>query len=98
MKIKDFFVGILVVCTLVVIMGLCGYIETHYSIKGTVTKEYRNGLENCVTITDIRGEEWEWVLNGNELSKGDKVLITLHTNYTDAKIEDDIVTKIKGLK
>ena len=83
---------ILIVCAVVIallVIGRVGYWETHYNREGVVT-EVADGL---VTITDTLGNEW--LMDGESLQVGDRVIMRMSTQGTEETIMDDAIVSIK---
>ena len=83
---------ILIVCAVVIallVIGRVGYWETHYNREGVVT-EVADGL---VTITDTLGNEW--IMDGESLQVGDRVIMRMSTQGTEETIMDDAIVSIK---
>lgn len=81
---------VLVFC--VVIPGICGNIETHYTREATVVAIQGNK----VIVEDTRGNEWSFY--GGGFVEGDKVKMRMFTNYTDSNIYDDEIKDVKLVK
>ena len=80
---------------IVVIFGIVGHIETHYTRKDCVVVEVEQGL---VTVLDTTGNEWCYYMDSEDYtevpSTGTKVSLKMFTAYTDNTIEDDEIVKV----
>lgn len=85
---KKILIVIAVVIALLVI-GRVGYWETHYNREGVVTEV----VDNLVTITDTLGNEW--LMDGESLQVGDRVIMRMSTQGTEETIMDDAIVSIK---
>lgn len=90
-RIKDFFLGMMVMGLVIVGMGWTGYMESTYSVDGLVIDKDADEW----IIEDSRGHIWSY--ENNFLIKGDEVKITFFDNHTD-NITDDEIVKIKVSK
>lgn len=84
-KIKELFVGAMVMVGFFGIMGLAGNLETTYNMDAEVIQE---GV-----LLDARGDIWDF--EDDNFKVGDKVKVTFFDNYTINKISDDEIVKIK---
>lgn len=76
----------------VIVLGIAGYIDTHYS---TVAEVY-SVEDNSILLVDGAGYIWE-VTDKPELHKGDMVEVKFFNNCSDYTREDDEIIKIKLL-
>ena len=76
---------------LIGIMCLAGYVESTYSMQGTVLSH----KGNIWYIEDSRGEVWEY--ESIALADGEEVKIIFFDNHTHRLYDDEIV-KIKPVK
>lgn len=85
-----FSIGMFVFCTsfLVLLMGIVGHIETHYTMKCKVI-EIEN---NIVTLEDPAGYCWE--VENETLYLDETYTVTFFTNGTDNTRLDDEIKKI----
>ncbi len=87
-KILNGMLGMLVIVGFVVLVGIAGYIETHYTMECEVVK-----IEgNVITLEDKVGYLWEVEDENLEMNKTYKVEFS--TNDTTDRT-DDKITKIK---
>lgn len=87
-KILNGMLGMLIIVGFVVLVGIAGYIETHYTMECEVVK-----IEgNVITLEDKVGYLWEVEDENLEMNKTYKVEFS--TNDTTNRI-DDKITKIK---
>lgn len=84
---KKILIVIAVVIALLVI-GRVGYWETHYNREGVVTEV----ADDLVTITDTLGNEW--LMDGESLQVGDRVIMRMSTQGTEETIMDDAIVSI----
>lgn len=84
-KIKEFFVGAMVMVGFFGIMGWAGNLETTYNMDAEVIQE---GV-----LLDARGDIWDF--EDDNFKIGDKVKVTFFNNYTINKISDDEIVKMK---
>lgn len=84
-KIKELFVGAMVMVSFFGIMGWAGNLETTYHMDAEVIQE---GV-----LLDARGDIWEF--EDDNFKIGDKVKVTFFNNYTINKISDDEIVKMK---
>ena len=88
-KIEDTVIGILLIGVFIFIMGVAGYIETHYTREATVVKIN----EDEIIVED--SIQHHWVFYGEDYKIGDKIKMTMFNNYTDSNIYDDKIIKVK---
>ena len=88
-KIEDTVIGILLIGIFIFIMGVAGYIETHYTREVTVVKIN----EDEIVVED--SIQHHWVFYGEDYKIGDKIKMTMFNNYTDSNIYDDKIIKVK---
>lgn len=84
-KIKEFFVGAMVMVGFFGIMGWAGNLETTYNMDAEIIQE---GV-----LLDARGDIWDF--EDDNFKVGDKVKVTFFNNYTINKISDDEIVKMK---
>ena len=84
-KIKELFVGAMVMVGFFGIMGWAGNLETTYNMDAEVIQE---GV-----LLDARGDIWDF--EDDNFKVGDKVKVTFFDNYTINKISDDEIVKMK---
>ena len=73
----------------VIVLGIVGYSDTHYS---TVAEVY-SIEDNSILLVDGAGYVWE-ITDRPELHKGDMVKVKYFNNTTDYTREDDEIIKI----
>lgn len=73
----------------VIVLGIAGYFDTHYS---TVAEVY-SVENNSILLVDGAGYLWE-ITDRPELHKGDMVKIKFFNNTTDYTREDDKIIKV----
>lgn len=91
-KIRDFIIGLIFVGTLVLILAIGGYSDTHYS----TTAEVFQIEGNEVTLIDGAGYLW-CVTDRPDLHQGQFVKIKFENNCTDYTREDDTILSVKAL-
>lgn len=77
--------AIIVLIIFVVCFCVVGHIESHYTKRATVT----DVINDYVTVEDEQGQVWAF--GGDGFYKGDRVKLTMFTNYTDYIYDDEIV-------
>lgn len=82
--------GLILVGGMMVALGLCSTIQTQYKKEATVV-EY---CEDLVTVEDACGNMSQFFGDGYEV--GDKLVLTMHTNYTDFDVSDDRIIDVKN--
>lgn len=83
--------GILAVVAIVIGLGMCHWIETHYTRKDCEIVEINNSI---ITIEDKMGYLWEYETDTNTYAVGDKVSLRMHTNNTTNTIYDDKIVEV----
>lgn len=73
------------------VIGFGGRLENHYTRQMTVIETN----DSKVTLLDNTGNTW--VLFDDGYETGEKVKVTMHTNYTINNIKDDRIVKVKPL-
>ena len=76
----------------VVLPGIAGYIENHYTREATVICVN----DDEVVVDDTTGNEWAFY--GTGYIEGDTVKMKMFTNYTDSNIYDDEIVDAKIVK
>jgi hypothetical protein len=84
-KIKELFVGVMVMVSFFGVMCWAGNLETTYNMDAEIIQE---GV-----LLDARGDIWDF--EDDNFKVGDKVKVTFFNNYTINKISDDEIVKIK---
>lgn len=88
-----FIVETIVVFNLFVVLpGIAGYIENHYTREATVICVN----DDEVVVDDTTGNEW--CFYGTGYTEGDTVKMKMFTNYTDSNIYDDEIVDAKIVK
>lgn len=64
--------------------------ENLYAIHATVTEV----ADNCITVTDFRGDEWSWYDTAEDWFVGDIAALVMYDNETE-EIADDIILTAK---
>lgn len=83
---------LVVIILLVVLPGIVGWSETHYTRDGIITEVEGTKIIVC-DITDN-----EWVFEGEGFAKGDLVTMTMFDNGTHSNIYDDEIDDVKIIK
>lgn len=91
-KMRDFIMGFLFIGGLILLLGIGGYMDTHY----TTTAEVFTIKDNEITLIDGAGYLWT-VTDRPDLYKGDFVRIKFDNNTTDYTRKDDIIISVKRL-
>lgn len=86
--IKAIFV-LIAILVLIIVLGITGYIETHYSTTGTIIE-----IINDAIVVETEDNN-VWVFYGDGFNTGDLVTIEMFTNGTDLNRYDDEIVKIK---
>ena len=73
----------------VIVLGIAGYVDTHYS---TVAEVY-SVEDNSILLVDGAGYVWE-ITDRPELHKGDMVKVKYFNNTTDYTREDDEILDV----
>ena len=89
-KIRDIVIGVVSALVVMLILGIAGWYETHYTITGTVVKV--NTFQELVTVEDNDGNLWEFY--GTDFKISDTVKMVMDTNCTYNDIEDDEIEKV----
>ena len=76
----------------IIIPGIAGNIETHYTMTGIVTDIEKN---NVVIVEDTTGNIWAIHAEGHAI--GENVKIYFDNNFTENDREDDIIENIKRI-
>lgn len=96
---------VVIIFTFIKVWGIIAESTTHYQLEAKVVTATM--IE--ITVKDINGRFWfidkkELIKensdssNNNKLKENDKVIITLHTSFTDNTIVDDFVENISLIK
>lgn len=90
-----FIVELVIVLNMFIILpGVMGYSENHYTREATVICVNNNNNE--VIIEDAEGDRW--CFYGTGYTRGDDVRVKLTTNCTSTDTQDDEVTDVKVIK
>ena len=87
-RIKDILFGLIFWGVVIILIGFCGYIETHYTRQATVIEV--NG--DVITVEDNCGYLWDF--EGDGFTVGDNVSIKMYNNTTDNIIKDDEIINV----
>lgn len=87
--IRDFVVGCVGIGSLLLVAGICGHIETHYTRDAVVTSVEAE----VVVVDDGCGHEWAFLGDGYKV--GDEVQLYMYTNGTDTVVEDDEIDDVR---
>lgn len=88
---KDVVTMLLVAGVFTGMLGVCGYVETHYTREECVVT-YIDG--DYVEVEDRSGYVWSYEVEDNAPSIGTLVDVHMHTNWTDSNIYDDMVLDV----
>ena len=81
--------GVGVLLLILLVMGVAGYVETHYDREDCTVVEV---VGSCVTAEDKIGELWSYYVDTDRtVVVGDTVTLHMFTNNTDNTIYDDEV-------
>lgn len=80
--------GIGILLFLLFIIGVAGYVETHYDREDCTVVSV---VGSCVTAEDKVGELWSYYTDTDSIVVGDTVTLHMFTNHTDNTIYDDEV-------
>ena len=86
--IKDILFGLIFWGVVIILMGFCGYIETHYTRQATVIEV--NG--DVITVEDNCGYLWDF--GGDGFTVRDNVSMKMYNNTTDNIIKDDEIINV----
>ena len=86
--IKDILFSLIFWGVIIILMGFCGYIETHYTRQATVIEV--NG--DVITVEDNCGYLWDF--EGDCFTVGDNVSMKMYNNATDNIIKDDEIINV----
>lgn len=89
---KNTIAGILAIILFLIIPGVAGYTDTHYTMTCKVI-EIRG---ERVTVEDKTKNVWEFF--GDGFAKGDEIKVTFYNNTTDSTRMDDEIVKTEILK
>lgn len=73
------------------VIGFGGRLENHYTREMVVTKVENN------KVTLLDNTDNTWILFDDGYETGEKLMVTMHTNYTINNIKDDRIVKVKPL-
>lgn len=82
---------ILGVALFIIVPGIGGYIDTHYTKEDCTIVEV---AEDYAVAVDAHGEEWSWSIDGTDLKVGDTVDLKMYNSHTEYNIYDDEVVSI----
>ena len=91
--IKNILGGFTLALTSLLLFAIAGYEDTHYTMEGTIVSTSFNG---GICIEDTSGNLWD--MDNVGYCRGDEVILTFFTDYTDTTRKDDKITKIKRIK
>ena len=75
----------------IIMPGVGGYIETHYTKEDCTIVEV---AEDYVVAVDTYGDEWSWWIEETDLEVGDVVDLKIYNGHTDYNIYDDEVVSV----
>jgi len=86
-NIVTIFQMIIVSIIFVASLAICSYVESHYSIEGTVYQVE----DNIVTFEDKTGNLWD-AITDEDLTEGQEVKICFYSNHTDnTRFDDELI-------
>ena len=87
------------ICAIIIfiaMLGVCGYVESHYTRKDCVVVEVEQRL---VTVEDRQGRLWCYYMDSEDYtdapSVGTVVDVHMYTNHTDSYIYDDEIVGVR---
>jgi hypothetical protein len=83
--------AILVIFLFIIMPGIAGYVECHYTKKDCTIVEV---TEDYVVAVDTYGSEWSWWIDGTDLEVGDVVDLKIYNGHTDYDVYDDEVVGV----
>lgn len=83
--------SILVIFLFIVMPGIAGYVESHYTKKDCTIVEI---TEDYVVAVDVYGDEWSWWIDETDLEVGDVVDLKMYNGHTDFNEYDDEVVGV----
>ena len=75
----------------VIIPGVGGYIDTHYTKEDCEIVEI---TEDYVVAVDKYGDEWSWYIEETDLEVGDLVDLKMYNSHTNYDVYDDEVVGV----
>jgi len=81
---------ITIVVIFILIPGIVGNIETHYTMDSVVIQTNTNEI----VVEDTTGNVWSF--EGDNYKVGERVQAVFFTNYTDNTRNDDIIVNVKN--
>ncbi len=76
-----------------IIIGACGYVESHYDRKDCTVTVVR---EDYAVAEDTLGYTWSWyITEDSDVAVGDTVTLHMFTAHTDNTIDDDEVVDVR---
>lgn len=88
---KDAVTMLIIACVFTGMLGVCSYVETHYTRRECVVT-YVDG--DYVEVEDQSGYVWSYEAEDDAPSVGTLVDVHMHTNNTDNNIYDDMVLDV----
>jgi len=86
---KNIIKGIITILIITTVFAIGGYYDAHYSKKDCIILSV---AKNKIAIQDPQGHIWHYETSG--FSKGERVTMKMHSNYTDGYIKDDIILAV----
>ena len=87
---KNAIIMIVIIMLITHIFNTISYLSQYYSLKTVVAHVDSN---DCVIVIDSTDEIWAFY--GTGFNTGDKVELTMFTNYTDSIYDDKIIKAVK---
>ena len=75
----------------VIVPGIGGYIDTHYTKEDCEIVEI---TDDYAVAVDKFGDEWSWFIEGTDLEVGDLVDLKMYNAHTEYNIYDDEVVSV----
>lgn len=83
---------ILGILLFVIMPGIAGYVECHYTKENCTIVEITSDYAVAV---DTYGDEWSWWIEETDLEVGDLVDLKMYNNHTEYNIHDDEVVSVR---
>lgn len=90
-RVTEIMAMLLVVVVFMSMLGVCSYVETHYTRKDCVVVHTEGQL---VEVEDRQGHVWCYEAEGNAPSVGTVVDVHMYTAHTDSYIYDDEIVGV----
>ena len=88
-KIKEFVLGIFIICLMIGALLIGSYIDTHYIREATIV----DVVSDEIVVIDEFGNEWSFIGDGYKVN--DNVTLVIYNNTTMNTTVDDEIIDIK---